>query len=395
MKLEVMEQSASINDEQLATERLAALDQLLPTFAERAAQHDKAGTFVHENVEDLRAARFYSAAVPVEYGGSGVSHAQMVGYIRSLGRVCPATALTASMHQHIVSANVYNARNGRGGEKLLRKVAASEVVLVSTGAGDWLSSTGVMTPVAGGYRYTGRKSFASGCEAAQMLATSGRLGDEVLHFGLPLSAEGVVIGDDWDTLGMRGTGSQTVTLTDVFVPEEAITTRRPAGEWHPLWAVVATVAMPLIMAAYVGLADAAVELAVAGAKASLQPKGAEGPTADDTEIAMTAHELGELRLAHVAVDNSMAALLANAADLDFEPTVERAERAFVNKGLVATAVRSTLDKAFTLSKGRAFYRRNALERLLRDSYGAGLHPLQERELLQFSGRFALGMDPVR
>lgn len=378
-----------------AEERLAAVEALLPTFAERAAHHDASGVFVRENVEALRGVRYYSAAVPRRYGGGGVSHAAMVGSIRSLAHACPATALTASMHQHVVMASVYNDGRGNGGEKLLRRVAANEAVLVSTGAGDWLSSNGTLTPVEGGYRYSGRKAFASGSEAAHILATSGRLGDEVLHFGLPIDTEGVVIGDDWDTLGMRGTGSQTLTLTDVFVPAEAVTLRRPAGEWHPVWAVIASVALPLIMAAYVGIADTAVELALEGAGASLRRGDAQRPPASDVEIAMTAHEVGELRLAHAAAVNALAAMVTNAADLDFEPTLEQAERAFVAKTLTARAVRTTVDKAFALSKGRAFYRRNRLERLLRDSHGAGLHPLQEREQLQFSGRLALGLAPVR
>lgn len=377
-----------------AAQRLAALEALLPSFAERAAGFDATGSFVLENVKALRDARFYSAAVPAHHGGGGLPYAALVDSIRALARACPATALTVSMHQHVLMANVYNDSKGRGGEKLLRRVAEGEAVLVSTGAGDWLSSNGTLTPVEGGYRYTGRKTFASGSQAADILATSGRLGEEVLHFGVPFDAAGIDIGNDWDTLGMRGTGSQTVTLTDVFVPEGAVTLRRPAGAWHPVWAVVATVALPLVMAAYVGLADAAVGLAVDGASASLRPREG-GPATDDVRIAVVAHEVGELRMAHTEAQNALAALVANAADLDFEPTVERAERAFVNKSLVARAVRTTLDQAFALSTGRAFFRRNQLERLLRDSYAAGFHLLQEREQLQFSGRVALGLDPVR
>jgi acyl-CoA dehydrogenase len=60
---------------------------------------------------------------------------------------------------------------------------------------------------------------------------------------------------------MRATGSNDVTLEQVFVPEAAIVARRPAGVWHPMWNVILPTAMPLIMSAYVGLADAAVALA--------------------------------------------------------------------------------------------------------------------------------------
>jgi acyl-CoA dehydrogenase len=58
-------------------------------------------------------------------------------------------------------------------------------------------------------------------------------------------------------MGMRGTGSHTVVLEDVFVPEASVALRRPCGEYHPVWNVILTVAMPLICAAYVGLAEGA------------------------------------------------------------------------------------------------------------------------------------------
>ena len=65
----------------------------------------------------------------------------------------------------------------------------------------------------------------------------------------------------WDTLGMRATGSHTVVLDDVFVPDAAVSLVRPAETWHPVWNAVLGSAMPLIMAAYVGVADVAVTVA--------------------------------------------------------------------------------------------------------------------------------------
>src|SRR5690606_38964862 len=106
----------------------------------------------------------------------------------------------------------------------------------------------------------------SGAPAGSLLVTSAPHDDEargpkVLHFAVPLSAEGVVVKSDWDTLGMRATGSHSIELSDVFVPEEAIVLRRPRGEWHGVWNVVLTVAAPLYMAPYVGVAERAAEVA--------------------------------------------------------------------------------------------------------------------------------------
>ncbi|WP_438802371.1 hypothetical protein, partial [Gulbenkiania mobilis] len=58
-------------------------------------------------------------------------------------------------------------------------------------------------------------------------------------------------------LGMRATGSHTVILDKVFVPDDTIVLRRPRGRFHPAWSVTLTVAMPLIMSVYTGVAESA------------------------------------------------------------------------------------------------------------------------------------------
>ena len=69
-------------------------------------------------------------------------------------------------------------------------------------------------------------------------------GPTVLHMAIPLKAEGVTILDTWRTLGMRATGSHDIELKDVFVPDAAVTVRRPSGKWHPLMHMVTLVAFP-------------------------------------------------------------------------------------------------------------------------------------------------------
>ena len=103
-----------------------------------------------------------------------------------------------------------------------------------------------------------------------MLVTSFRWDDspdgpQVLHGSVPFAADGVSIEPTWDTLGLRATGSHTVVLDGVFVPDEAVSLTRPADVWHPVWNIVLGAALPLIMAAYLGVADAAVDLALDGA----------------------------------------------------------------------------------------------------------------------------------
>lgn len=357
-----------------------------PGFAEVAASHDEADAFVHENYEVLKQHRVFSAMVPAELGGGGASHSEMAAFLRTLAGYCGSTALALSMHQHLIAAAVFNYRNDRPGWKVLEKVAANEMVLVSTGANDWMESNGEVERTDGGYLVTARKPFASGSPGADMLVTSAPYEDpaegwQVLHFPVPFAAKGVSGLDDWRTLGMRATGSQTVALDKVFVPDEAVVLRRPRGEYHPVWNVVLTVALPLVMSAYVGVAEAAARIATAAAR-----KRRDGPE--------TPYLLGEMTNALTTAQMAVDAMVAIADDWNFAPTAETANEILVRKTICANAVLATVEKAMETAGGAGYYRKAGLERLLRDVHAARYHPLQEKRQHNFTGRLALGLDPI-
>jgi acyl-CoA dehydrogenase len=265
-------------------------------LSENALENDIDGRFVTENYALLQEHGFFKIAIPQELGGAGATHAQLCAVIREIGRHCGSTALSYSMHTHPVALNVF--KHLRGDEKAtatLRKIVDNDLVIAGTGANDWLESSGEMTAVEGGFRVTAHKHFVSGSPGAQVFVTSstyaGESGREVLHFAIPFSSEGITHHENWDTLGMRATGSNDVTLEQVFVPEAAIVARRPAGVWHPMWNVILPTAMPLIMSAYVGLADAAVTLAKkAAAKRPDELAPVLGEMLNQHSLAVIAHE---------------------------------------------------------------------------------------------------------
>jgi alkylation response protein AidB-like acyl-CoA dehydrogenase len=230
-----------------------------PGFAARAADVDETDTFVAKNYAELTARRFFSAGVPAELGGGGASHRELCAMLRELAHHCGSTALALSMHTHLLAATVWRWRQQQPVEPLLRRIAEEQIVLVSTGASDWLDSSGRADRVKGGYRVTGRKIFGSGSPAGTLLITSAEYDDPadgptVLHFPVPLAAEGSTVLNNWRTLGMRATGSHDVLLENVFVPEGAVSLRRPQGQWHTFFNVVVTVALPLVLSVYVGVA---------------------------------------------------------------------------------------------------------------------------------------------
>jgi alkylation response protein AidB-like acyl-CoA dehydrogenase len=186
--------------------------------------------------------------------------------------------------------------------------------------------------------------------------------------------------DDWRALGMRATGSQTIRLERVFVPEEAVALRRPRGPFHPAFSVILAVALPLIMSAYVGTAEAAAAIARERAKSG-----------GDPVLPILVGEMEtELTAARIACEDGIR--LAN--DYDFTPTVELASAALTRKALAARHVIAAAEKALEVIGGGGFMRKLGLERLLRDAHGAQFHPLPEKRQRLFTGRVALGLDPV-
>jgi alkylation response protein AidB-like acyl-CoA dehydrogenase len=352
-----------------------------PAFAERAAVLDREGRFVAENYAALKEHRFFSAGVPVDLGGGGASHSELCELLRQLSRFCSSTALALSMHTHLVALSVWRHRHGQPAEALLRKIAGSELVLVSTGAGDWVDSVGRAEQVQGGYRVTAAKRFCSGAPAGDLMITSAPCDAEVLHFPVPLRQPGVTIRDDWDTLGMRATGSHSIELTNVFVPEEAIVLRRPRGQWHQFWNAVVTIAPPIYMAPYIGAAEGVADLARSAAlKKPLDP--AQLLTLGELENQLTLMRLAWQDM--VRITN----------DYDVAPSLDHANRMLIRKTLSANAAMAVAAKAVELSGGGALYRSAGIERLFRDLQGAPFHPLPEKKQLTFTGRVTAGLPPV-
>jgi alkylation response protein AidB-like acyl-CoA dehydrogenase len=365
---------------------ISAARELGPSFAERAPLLDQSGAFVEENYRELKARKLMSAGIPRELGGGGATHNELCDMLRTLAHYCPSTALALSMHTHLVSAAVYRHLHGQPTAPLLAKVVEAERVLVSTGASDWLESNGEVTRVEGGYRVNAKKRFASGSPAGDIVLTSAPYDDPndgpiVLHFGVSLKAEGVRVENDWDTLGMRATGSHSLSFENVFVPDATISVKRPRGKWHPSYALICRVALPLIVSVYVGIAESAAELArAAGRKRS-----------DDPHLP---YQLGEMENALVTAQMALREMMAAVPNYDFPvPDMEQANASLIRKSIAAEAVERTVRKAFESSGGSAFFRKNPLERLMRDVQAVHFHPMPERKQLWLTGRLALGLPP--
>jgi alkylation response protein AidB-like acyl-CoA dehydrogenase len=357
--------------------------ELGPIFAQRASERDDADQFVVDNFALLKSSGLLAAGVPAELGGGGADVDELAAMLRHLGYHCGSTALTLSMHTHLVATAAWRWKYQKLGavEPLLKRVAAEGIQLVSSGGSDWLPGSGKAEKIDGGYRITARKVFSSGAPSGDLLMTCAVLEGEgeqpmVLHFGVPMTSPHVKVLDTWRTLGMRGTGSHDVLIDGHVVPEAAIGGRRVAGEWDPSFRIIGTTAFPLVYAVYLGVAESARDLAIAIAKK-------KSPNQHTIQLAGRMDtELTGARLAH---ESMLAAVRRN------EPSAETVNQVMIGKQLVTRHAIAAVELALEVAGGAGFYRSAGLERKFRDIQAARYHALQAGPQAQYAGSLALGL----
>ena len=357
--------------------------ELGPVFAKRASEAADEDRFVADDFADLKSSGLVQAGVPAELGGGGADIEELAEMLRTLGYHCGSTALAFSMHTHQVAVPAWRWRHQKlaATEPLLKRIAAERIFLLSSGGSDWIGGSGTAERVEGGFRITARKIFSSGAPAGNLLITSAVLkaeGEEptVLHFGIPMNSPNVKILDTWHTLGMRSTGSHDIMIDGHVVPDTAVAARRKAGEWHPLFHIISTIAFPLVYAAYLGVAESARDIAIGLAKK-------KQPSHHVTELAGRMEtELTAARLAHRSM---LDAVHRNA------PSPDTVNQVMIGKHLMTRHAIAAVELAMELAGGAGFYRAAGLERRFRDIQAARYHPLQSGPQAQYAGAMALGL----
>jgi alkylation response protein AidB-like acyl-CoA dehydrogenase len=376
--------AAAVQPESYSLEDSAGLIRRLgESFAKRASEFDETDGFVADNYEALRASGLLAAAVPVELGGLGIAYREVCDMLRTLAQYCSSTALAFSMHTHQVAIPAWRWRHQKVAavEPLLKRVAAEKLILLSSGGSDWIAGSGKAMKVEGGYRISARKIFTSGAPIGNLLMTAAVLQQEgqpgqVIHFGVPMKAPEVKILDTWHTMSMRGTGSHDVLIEGLFIPDSAVAMTRKAGEWHPVFQIIATIAFPLIYAVYLGIAESARDIAIGLAKKRL-------PTHHVIELAGRMDT--ELRAAQMAYQSMIGTVERNA------PSAESVNDVMIGRSLLAEHAIKSVELAMEVAGGACIYRSNGLERCFRDVQGARFHPLQSGPQAQYAGAMALGL----
>lgn len=376
-------QALHITSQTAATDIVALADTLGQQFAKSAQANDEADRFAADNYATLKSSGLAEAGVPRELGGGGASIAELAEMLRVLAHHCSSTALAFAMHTHQVAIPAWRwqVQKVAAVEPLLKRIAAEKLILLSSGGSDWIPGSGRAERVPGGYRITARKVFTSGALAGDLLMTSAIAqedGEEpvVLHFGIPMNSPHVKVDQVWKTLGMRATGSHDVLIDGHVVPEAAVALKRKAGEWHPLFQVIASIAFPLVYSAYLGVAESACGIALEIAR-KRRPDHHVTQLAGRMQTELRGAQLGRAAMLDVTARGGFSA--------------ETVNEVMMAKALVTNHAIRAAELAMEAAGGAGFYRSAGLERRFRDIQGARYHPLQAGPQAEYAGAMALGL----
>jgi acyl-CoA dehydrogenase len=356
-------------------------------FGAHAAEHDRDGTFVREAFDIMRDAGYLALAVPAELGGMGATIGQVAAAQAEMARYDASAALAVTMHLHITLFGAWRYRREMpGAEAMLRKVVDDRIVLVSTGGSDFTRPNGTAERVEGGFRVTGRKVFASQVPVGDVFSTMFTYDDpdagrQILGMSIPVRAEGIEIIETWDAMGMRGTGSHDVQMTEVFVSDAQVTARRPWGVVDPPLMTIIAHAFPPIAAVYLGVAEGARDRAVDHIRAGSATK------ADDPSVQRLVGLLDyRLRVARWA----LFAAIDDVGD-DPEPSMANVVAVMQAKRAVAEEAVAACDLALEVAGGAGYFRALGIEQAVRDVRGIRFHPFTPEVTLTHAGRVVLGL----
>jgi alkylation response protein AidB-like acyl-CoA dehydrogenase len=360
-------------------------------LAPRAAEYDRDAKNPLESWRDLWRDGLLAAAVPTAYGGLGLDMPTYTAVIRELARGCASTAMTVHMHSTVmrfIDAQATDAQKRR---------YFAEVVKDGKLFGSWGSEPAVslsrtfhmettIRAAGDGWVIDGVKHFCTMALGASYYmvwcAVDGEtdMGKALLQALVPADVSGMTTDGKWDTLGMRGTYSPSVTFKGVSVDGEA-TLGRPGSAIQV--GVVESFGLGYA-AVYVGIAEASLAFAIDYLKKRVvKPENisvAQDPTVQ--------RHIGEL------------AVRLDAARLVLEQAAESWERAdMVERGMLANRAKylasevglEVTSRVIQVVGGRGAYKDFLAERAFRDMRTATLMPPTVDRMLETIGKSALGL----
>lgn len=287
----------------------------------------------------------------------------------------------------------------------LRGIVSGDMVICATATEPGTDNLHPMTEAVRddeGWRIDGRKIFVTLSPIATHLAMNLRVrgdeGDQLAMVMLPMSTPGLIPGEDWDALGMRSSGSQSVRFEGARVGPSDVRPMGPWGGWSVPMLQNRTVTNLPLVGAFLGIAEAAHDVAIDHlATATRVGRPAVGSSGVQHVVAEMTLELARCRAtlgaAAVELDEYFARHVQGGAtmqDAHHLMADYQAAKWTVNRGAI-----EVVSRAMDLLGGGGYTNSHVLARLYRDvRAGPFMQPFSPTELREYVGQVALGQYPA-
>jgi 3-hydroxy-9,10-secoandrosta-1,3,5(10)-triene-9,17-dione monooxygenase len=369
--MNIMTRPPDTRDAEVLIERAGSL---VPALRERAAQTNAERKLPQETIADYRRLELTRCLQPAMFGGFGSDYRVFSRMLRTLAQGCGSSAWVAAVHGE------HSWIIGNFAEEAQHEVWDSNPQAVASAS---VAPNGTAEPVTGGYRLSGRWSFASGCDHAQWILLGAMLKGsgppEVWMFLLPIGQVEIV--DDWHVMGLSGTGSKSVVVKDVMIPAQRALSMHhlkrgtaPGARVHannPLYRTPRNMlALFSLSSVVVGLAERAVaELAEYN-----RERRSRGLRVSDIEAV-------QLMMAEASAQAETAALLGEhtidrnikLVESGDEITAEHVAWARRNSAYSVQLAHSAVKLIFDAAGGTALYTSNPLQTIFRDVTAGAAH----------------------
>jgi 3-hydroxy-9,10-secoandrosta-1,3,5(10)-triene-9,17-dione monooxygenase len=375
---------------------LDAVTDLLPTLRERTQETEDLRRIPDDSVKALQETGFFRLLQPKRHGGLEASPVDFYRGVRLISSACGSTGWVSSV------LGVHPWQLALFDERAQREVWGEDsTTLISSS----YAPMGRAKAVEGGFTFSGRWSFSSGCDHARWIFLGGLvMGEE----GAPVDFRTFLlpradyeIDDVWDTIGLRGTGSNDIIVEDAFVPEYRTLSFMDTGRCvcpgqqvntAPLYKLpFASVFSCSIAVPVVGMATGAYEAYVSWTRERVRASTGGKASDDSFNQLRIAEAAGKIDAAVGAIERNINEELALAEAGEKIPVALRVRVRRDQVNATGAAIQA-VDRLFESAGGRALKAGTPIQRFWRDAHAGRVHAINDPEKAQVMfGQFELGL----
>jgi 3-hydroxy-9,10-secoandrosta-1,3,5(10)-triene-9,17-dione monooxygenase len=384
---------------------IAGVTELLPTLRQRAQETEDARVVPAESVKSLEETGFFRLLQPKSAGGLEADPVTFFTAVRLIASACGSTGWVASVvgvHPWQLALFPPQAQDDVWGADPATRMSSS---YAPTGKAKLVKGGGEVG--GGGYQLNGRWSFSSGCDHASWVLLGGIVTDDA---GQPvdfctflLPASDYTIDDVWDTVGLRGTGSNDIVVDNAFVPGHRALSftgvTKIACPGHqvnpgPLYRIpFGSIFSYAITTPIIGMATGAYAAHVDYQRQRVRASYVGQRSAEDPFAQVRIAEAAALiDAAWLALERDMTELMGHATSNEKIPLPLRLRTRRDQVTGTGQAIRA-VDLLFENSGGRALKLGTPIQRFWRDAHAGRVHAINDPErALSTFGRGELGHD---